>query len=222
MKNKIKIILYLVVAFLLLIVGVYVISTFTKNLQVKEFTQSLGIWGYLFLLLGIAIGGIIVPLSALPFLFASLALYGFWVTFILYYLGNTIIAPVIDFWIARKFGRPAVIKLAGKKAIKEIDKLAEVVGERALAALRLFGGILFDSVSYAIGLTNISFKKYFMLTSTLPIPGMLLTLYFVERGMTSSPLFLGIIVIWGYSAGALTLYFVYKKSKDNKKIISPV
>lgn len=207
MKVKPKIIFYLLAAFSLLIIGAYVISALTKDLQVKEFTQSLGVWGYLFLLLGIAIGGIIVPLSSLPFLLAGLALYGFWTTFILYYLGNTIIAPIIDFWIARKFGRPAVLKLAGKKALKQIDKIAEVTGVKALAILRLFGGVLFDSVSYAMGLTSIPFKIYFWLTSLLPIPGMLLTLYLIEKGMTDSFLFFALIVVWGYLVGILTIWF---------------
>ncbi len=219
MKGKIKKILYLVLALLLLTVGAYFASVLTKNLQVKEFTQNLGVWGYLFLLLGITIGGIIVPISCLPFLLAGLSLYNFWLIFILYYLGNTIIAPVVDYWIARKFGRPAVIKLAGKKSIKEIDKLADVVGIKALAVLRLFGGILFDSISYAMGLTNISFKNYFILTSILPIPGMILTLYFIDRGLTQNPLYLGVIVVWGYLAGALTLYFVYKKSKSKEVLV---
>ncbi len=39
--------------------------------------------------------------------------------------------------------------------------MAAVAGIKALAILRLFGGVLFDSVSYAMGLTNISFKIYF-------------------------------------------------------------
>jgi len=75
--------------------------------------------------------------------------------------------------------------------------MAAVAGIKALAILRLFGGVLFDSVSYAMGLTNISFKIYFWLTSLLPIPGMLLALYLIEKGMTDSFLFFALIVVWG-------------------------
>jgi len=113
MKGKAKTIFYFVLAFLLLMVAGGLVSTLTQSLQIKELTPGLGVGGYLFLLVGIAIGGIIVPISAVPFLLVGLALYGFWATFLLYYVGNTLIAPVINFWLARRFGRSAVARFAG-------------------------------------------------------------------------------------------------------------
>lgn len=217
MQGKAKIIFYLLAAFLLLMIGGGLVSALTQNLQIKELTQGLGVWGYLFLLAGIAVGGIIVPLSAVPFLLVGLALYGFRVTFILYYVGNTLVAPVVDFWLARKFGRPVVARLAGRRALAQIDKIAAVAGVRVLAILRAFGGVLFDSISYAMGLTNISFKAYFWLTALLPLPGMWLVLTLIEKGLTDSPLFFGVIVILSYLGGGLTLYLVYKGAKNKKR-----
>lgn len=217
MNKKVKTILSLIGVIVVLILGAYLLQQVGDRLPIKEYAQQLGLLGYVFLLLGIILGGVVVPLSCLPFLFAGLALYGFWPTFVLYYLGNTIIAPIIDFWIARKYGRPAVLKLAGKKAIVQIDKLTEVAGTKALIVLRFFGGILFDSISYAMGLTIMEFKHYLLITALCPIPGMILTLYFLYKGLSSCPLFLGAIVVWGYLAGALTFYWLYRKNKKVTK-----
>ena len=43
---------------------------------------------------------------------------------------------------------------------------------------------------------------------------MLLALYLIEKGMTDSFLFFALIVVWGYLAGILTVWFVYKESKN--------
>ena len=217
MNKKLKALFSLLGVIIILVLGAYLLQQVGDRLPIKEYAQQLGILGYLFVLVGIVLGGVLVPLSAVPFLYAGLALYGFWPTFVLYYLGNTIIAPIIDFWIARKYGRPAVLKLAGKKAIIQIDKLTEVAGVKALIVLRFFGGILFDSISYAMGLTNMKFRYYFLITLLCPIPGGLLTLYVLDRGLEVNPLYFSIIVVWGYLAGALTFYWLYRK---NQKVIS--
>jgi len=213
MKSGVKIAVYLILGFTALNLLAYLASLAINNNQVKDFAEQLGFWAWLFIVIGIVLGGVFVPLSALPFLFVGLGLYGFWPTFILYYIGNTVIAPITDFWIARRYGRPVVVKLAGKKTLEQIDKIAKVVGWQTLAVLRFFGGILFDSISYAVGLSTFSFRRYVLLTLTLPIPGMLLSLHFIQQGMTTSPLYLGLIVFWGYTAGALTMYYVLKKRK---------
>ena len=190
-----------------------IVSYLTKTIDIAGFTERLGFWGYLFLLAGITIGGIIIPLSTLPFLIVGSALYGYWPTFILYYFGNTVFAPIIDFLIAQKWGRPAIEKLGGQRALKEIDAIAEVATWRSLAVLRFLGGILFDSISYAVGLTKIGFKTYALLSFTLPIPGMLLSLYFIQQSVAVSPLYLATIAIWGYAAGAGTMYYIYRKRR---------
>ena len=214
MNKQIKVVLYLTLGFGVLSLAGYFITSLTKSIDVEGFTESLGLWGPIFIISGIAFGGIVVPMTALPFVFASLALYGVFPTFILYYLGNTIIAPVVDYWIANKYGRPIVTKLTGMKTMATIDKLAEKVGTKSLILLRLFGGILFDSVSYAVGLTKYDFKKYFILTALLPIPGMLLTTYILEKGVNTNPLYFLFIIFWGYGAGAITLYLIFKEKQN--------
>jgi uncharacterized membrane protein YdjX (TVP38/TMEM64 family) len=215
-KDKAKTILWAIISVALLILAGYGIVLLNQNLNVQDFAEQLGIWGPIFIVLGIATGGIIVPLTSLPFLLAGLALYGFWVTFILYYLGNTVIAPAVDFWLARRYGKIAIRRLSGKSAVKKVEDIAQYTGVKSLIIFRLFGGILFDTISYAAGFMDIGFKKYYIITLTFPIPGMLIALYFIEKGITSNLLFLAILAVWGYSAGLLMFYYLKKKSHNSQ------
>lgn len=213
----IKPLFYAVLSVTLLILAVYAIVYLNNNVDIEQFTERLGIWGPIFIVVGIAIGGIIVPLTSLPFLLAGLALYGFWITFILFYIGNTVIAPAVDFWIARRYGKSAVKRISGQRTVNKVEELAEFAGIKSLILLRLTGGLLFDTVSYAAGFMDIKFKKYYLITLTFPIPGMIISLYLIEKGITSSLMFLAILVIWGYIGLMATFYFLRKKKKAAAK-----
>jgi len=214
-KDKVKPLFYAVLSIALLILAAYAIVYLNNNVDIERFTEELGIWGPIFIVIGIAIGGIIVPLTSLPFLLAGLALYGFWITFILYYLGNTVIAPAIDFWIAKKYGSSAIKKISGQKTVNKVEDIAEYAGVNTLILLRLMGGILFDTISYAAGFMEIEFKKYYAITLTVSIPGMLITLYFIEKGITSNLMFLVILIIWGYVALMILFYYLRRKKKSS-------
>lgn len=147
-----------------------------------------------------------------------MTLYGFWPTFVIFYFGNTLIAPTTDFWIARRWGRPAVAKLAGQRALVEIDKFVALTGWKALLILRLFGGVFFDSVSYAVGLTQMSFKTFWLITALAPLPGMLLTLKVLERGVTTSLWYVVGLGFWGYAIGLASPYVIYRLKRGRQAL----
>jgi uncharacterized membrane protein YdjX (TVP38/TMEM64 family) len=212
-RKKLKAFFILLGLFLLMLGLSYLSKGIVNIPAVETLVKTTGLFGPIILIISVAIGGIIIPLSGLPFLMISIPVYGFWLTFLIYYLGNTVIAPTVDFYLARHFGRPLIKRLFGKKSLEEIDKIATELGWHALVPLRIFGGILHDSISYAAGLTNMPPKKYFIISFLLPIPGQLLTLYILYNGIHHNSIFLGVIVVWGYLAGLLTPYFIYKYKK---------
>lgn len=212
-KKNLKTATYIIVGISLLFLISLLVRSLTNNIDVEATTEKLGIWGPLFIIFGIVFGGIFVPISSLPFILAGLTLYGFWETFLYYYIGNNLIAPVIGYWVASKYGRGVVVKLAGKKALKQIDKIASVVGIKVLFILRLLGGVLYELASYSAGLANFDFRKYLLFTLTLPIPGMILNVYFVERGLFGNYVFLLAIVIWWYASGMFASWLIYKEAK---------
>jgi len=50
-----------------------------------------------------------------------------------------------------------------------VDEFTSVEGKQVLIISRLFGFPIFEFISYAAGLTNISFKDYFLITAVASI-----------------------------------------------------
>ncbi len=219
-KGKLKTIAAILGAFLILAALAFLLQNILNRYSetIMEFTQSIGIWGPIFLTLGIAFGGVFVPMTSLPFVIIGLSLYTYWEVLAIYYLGNTIIAPIVDFWIARKWGRGVVAKLAGRKALNEIDKFGDIAGYKILILLRITGGVLFDSISYAVGLTKLDFKKVMLITAIAPIPGHLLTIKILQESVQTSPLFMAALLALSYGSAAIASFVLYKNRKVDKLI----
>lgn len=84
------------------------------------------------------------------------------------------LGATINFYVARRLGRHWVERRLGKKAMDQIDGLAERMGAKLIFLTRLIPLFNFDWVSYAAGLTRISFRSYFVasvLGMLLPVIG---------------------------------------------------
>lgn len=112
---------------------------------------------------------ILAPISGSPLLFAGFYAFGEKVVFLT--VVAAFIASVVNFWVARRFGRPLVEKLVGKDSIHKIDKLTANYGLVTLAVFRFFQGGIHDFVSYAAGLTSMRFSSYFLVSTIIMIPG---------------------------------------------------
>lgn len=149
----------------LLVMGLIIIALpFLNSDEFKNFVNSVHPFGPLIIIIYIALTQILAPLPGSPGVVVSFAVFGWTQTRIYTYLGS-LLSAIVSFYIARKLGREWVRKLAGKKALKEIDEFAEAEGEKALIVSRLIGFPLFDYISYAAGLTNMPFKSYFLITA---------------------------------------------------------
>jgi uncharacterized membrane protein YdjX (TVP38/TMEM64 family) len=98
----------------------------------------------------------------------GIKLYGYPYAMALLY-GSCLLSAVLNFWIARLYGRTLVKKLVGQKSIEKIDELSQVNERALLISSRILGYSFFDLISYAVGLTGIDFKKYFAYTAFLTV-----------------------------------------------------
>ena len=97
------------------------------------------------------------------------------------------IGALIAFLIARRVGRPGLERWASPRTIGAIDRLAERMGWRGLAFMRLVPLFHFDWVSYAAGLSRMPIGSYVSAT----LIGMLLpviAIVAVGDSLTESPL----------------------------------
>jgi uncharacterized membrane protein YdjX (TVP38/TMEM64 family) len=150
------------------------------------------------------------PLSGSPITIAALVAYGYWGAFATHYLGN-LIGSSANFFIARTAGRPAVERLAGTDKMAKLDETTEATGVTALIVLRLFGGGLFDFVSYAAGLTPMRFSTYFAITNLCGIPGLLLFVYMLQKAISMPPIYTVPFTACILALTVVIPFFVYRR-----------
>jgi uncharacterized membrane protein YdjX (TVP38/TMEM64 family) len=145
--------------------------------KITSFVKGVGVWAPLVYILLIVSTQIIAPLSGTPIIFAGYELFGDRLQ--LYDYFAVIISGIANFWIARRFGRDLVLKMVGKKEMGKVDSFVEDYGVKTLIFLRVFQGHLHDFISYAYGLTKMSFYPYFTITVLGRIPWLLFWQFFV-------------------------------------------
>ena len=130
----------------------------------RAFTESIGIFGPFIVILYIVVSHIVAPLAGMPGVLLGAPVYGIVKTVLFLYIAG-LISCSINFWISRRFGRAWVIKLTGKKTMNQVDDFTKASGVKLLILARLFGFALFEVISYAVGLTDMKFKTYFVITA---------------------------------------------------------
>ena len=110
-----------------------------------------------------------------------------------------------------------VVKLVGKKGLEKIDKLALQFGLELLVVSRIFQGFLFEWISYAAGLTRISFKTFFLVTSVASTPYFFIVYYYASHITDLTELFVK-VALTNYVLLPVPFLYVLTK-KLHKKII---
>jgi uncharacterized membrane protein YdjX (TVP38/TMEM64 family) len=185
--------------------------------EVRIFVEKLGPFGPLVIVAYTVISHVLAPLAGTPGVLLSLALFGVSRTLVYIYFAS-IISASICFGIARQFGRGWVARLIGGEAMAEVDRFAETSGVKILILSRIFGFSLFEIISYAAGLTTISFKKYFTVTAIfILVPNIILSFAFKDLDFYSGNSFLiwlGILVF----TGLLFSYFL-RRCLVNRSVV---
>lgn len=117
---------------------------------------------------------------------------------------------VIAFAIARKLGRPAVLRLAGGSAV--IDKYMDVVNRNSIWLLFTMFLLPFfpkDALCYVAGLTGIAWPVFILISFFGRLPGQVVSTL-VGSGMLTVPVW-GWVVILLASAGLVYLSFRYSE-----------
>ena len=180
----------------------------------KDFTASLGFFGYFIVIGYTVLSHVFAPLAGTPGVLLGVTIYGVKTGMFLLYIAS-LISATINFWISKKFGRKLVTKLVGEKQMKEVDEFTSVEGKQVLIISRLFGFPIFEFISYAAGLTNISFKDYFIITAIASIfTNIAAYLVFKNINFQSET---GIMIWIGSIVGAGIIFGFFIKSYLKKK-----
>ena len=130
---------------------------------------------------------------------------------------NLMAGAAVCFYIAKILGRDVAEKLTSKAGMQQIDTFFEKYGKNTVLICRLLPFVSFDIVSYAAGLTSMSFISFFVATGVGQLPATIV--YSYVGGMLTGGaklLVTGLLILFALSA----LIFMGRKiymDRQNKK-----
>ena len=192
--------------------AMFILSSLNVDI-VRGYILSYGILAPIVSFILMVFQSIIAPLPAFMITFANAGLFG-WVKGAILSWTSSMVGAALCFYIARYFGRNLVEKLTSKFALESIDQFFEKYGNYAVVVARLLPFISFDIVSYAAGLTSMSFWKFIIATGLGQLPATIV--YSYVGGMLvggTKMLVFGLLILFALT----TTIFLFKKIYSDKQ-----
>jgi uncharacterized membrane protein YdjX (TVP38/TMEM64 family) len=212
MKLNFQKILYLSISILLLLLLLYLSNRYSSE-EISLFISNAGIFAPITYILIQILGQIFAPLSTSALFVAGFLMFGRLA--IVYCIITWLISSFINFYLARNYGRKVLKLFIGKKGIKDIEDIANRIDTKQFFLLRFTSFYINDFASYAFGLTNISFLKYYIATIVSMIPWSIIMVLLIQKNesllITTVKLFLSMIPF------AILSYIYFRK--DRKKLV---
>lgn len=183
---------------------------------VKGFIAKHGKYAMFISFLLMILQSIVAPLPAFLITFANANLFGWWQGAILSWT-SAMAGASLCFFIARILGRDVVEKLNSKAGLNNIDSFFEKHGKMSILIARLLPFISFDIVSYAAGLTSMSFISFFIATGIGQLPATIIYSYvggFLTGG--AKLMVTGLLILFAISFLIVMFRQIYIE-KQNKK-----
>jgi uncharacterized membrane protein YdjX (TVP38/TMEM64 family) len=126
----------------------------------QQFIADSGAWAPILFVGLCSLSLIVAPLSGSSLFIIGGTLFGKDTAFFLSFLAS-ILGCSANFSISKRFGRSVVARLIGKSSLNELDRFtSQLAGERGVFYLTLIMPLSQDIVSYAAGLTPISYSRF--------------------------------------------------------------
>jgi uncharacterized membrane protein YdjX (TVP38/TMEM64 family) len=208
--------------FFLILIGIILLNFYLKDLdleKVEKILRSQGVKGQIIYVAYIVLSIVLSPLSSVVVFPLVLLAYGLWLSVILTFIG-TVVGGIINFSIARRLGRPTILHIIGKRAMRKMDKLVEVAGWKELLAIRILGNSLYDFVSYAMGLSKINIFTYIFITLPTSFFWIFILFFIMDRAISIGKIPAIILVLVFYSVSlyiTFQIWVKYKRGQLKKK-----
>jgi uncharacterized membrane protein YdjX (TVP38/TMEM64 family) len=175
--------------------------------QIRDYLQSLGIWGPVVSLSLMLIQAIVAPIPGVLIAMANGLAYGIFWGGALTLTGQTL-AAALCFVIARRFGRGIVERFAGDVNNGKAGRWIAQWGAAGIVATRLIPGFSFDIISYGAGLTAMPFRRFIIATVIGSAPQAFLYSYLMQE---SPMLAWGMVGVSVAIIGALAIYSLIQR-----------
>lgn len=223
--NKGKLLLVFIVAALYFLIPAIKINVnqaifILKNVDVdmvKGYILGFGIWAPVVSFMLMVLQSLIAPIPAFIITFANAGLFG-WVWGAVLSWSSAMAGAALCFFLARFLGRDFVEKLTTKTAVEKVDEFFKEYGKLAILIARLLPFMSFDIVSYAAGLTSMSFWGFFVATGIGQLPATIIYSYI--GGMltgTVKTFVMGLLILFAVTALIVLLKKIWNDKKKIKK-----
>lgn len=184
--------------------------------QVRHFIQSYGGYAAVISFLLMILTAVIAPLPAFLITLTNANLFGWWQGAILSWT-SAMVAAAVCFYIARILGRDVVIKFTTRQGLEAIEEFFSRYGKQTILIARLLPFISFDIVSYAAGLTSMSFWSFFIATGIGQLPATVIYSY-VGGMLTGGAKFLvtALLILFALSVLIALLRKIYEEKTGRK------
>lgn len=195
------------------ILGAFASGDFTV---VRDFVKSYGIYAAAVSFLLMILQSVAAPLPAFLLTFANANLFGWWKGALLSWT-SAMAGAAVCFYIARILGRDIAEKLTSRAGLEQIDDFFERHGKMSILIARLLPFISFDIVSYAAGLTSMSFGSFFIATGIGQLPATIIYSYVGSMLTGGAKLFVtGLLLLFAISALIVLMKQLYKENKKGR------
>ena len=124
----------------------------------------------------------------------------------------------VCFYIARILGRDVAEKLTSKAGLAQIDTFFEKYGKNTILICRLLPFVSFDIVSYAAGLTSMSFASFFIATGIGQIPATIVYSYVGGMLTGGAQLFVtALMILFALSALIVMMRKIYMEKQARRQ-----
>lgn len=177
----------------------------------KKYILSFGILAPIVSFLLMILQSVAAPLPAFVITFANAAIFG-WINGAILSWISSMAGATLCFYIAKFLGRDTVEKLTSKFALKSVDKFFDTYGKYTILIARLLPFVSFDLISYAAGLTSMSFISFFIATGIGQLPATIV--YSYVGGMLTGGAKLMMMGILTLFATSILIYIIKKFYSD--------
>lgn len=183
---------------------------------VRDFVESYGVYAAAVSFMLMILQSVAAPLPAFLLTFANANLFGWWKGAILSW-SSAMAGAAVCFYIARILGRDVAEKLTSKAGLKQIDEFFERHGKMSILVARLLPFMSFDIVSYAAGLTSMSFGSFFVATGIGQLPATIIYSYVGSMLTGGAKLFVtGLLLLFAISALIVLIKQLYKERQKRR------
>jgi len=144
--------------------------------QIRAWVQGFGAWGPAVIILSETAQTILAPIPGTALEAASGYLFGPWLG-ALYAMAGITLGSTIIFLLVRRFGRPLVVHLVGKRSMARLDDLARRGGDLFFFLLWLLPFVPDDLACIAAGLTPMPTRRFLPLMILGRLPGIFVSVW---------------------------------------------